>query len=88
MSGRMSPRARPVGTTPLSMAPPGALVTLVGINAGRGLVRRLSAMGLVPGTQLEVLRGNVAGPLMIRVKGSRIMLGRGIAMKILVAGRG
>lgn len=45
---------------------------------------RLAAMGLVPGTELEVLRNTPHGPFLISVKGSRIMLGHGMARKIQV----
>lgn len=41
-------------------------------------------MGLVPGVEIEVLRNSLHGPFLIAVKGSRIMLGRGMAQKIVV----
>jgi len=73
----------PVNVVPLTMAPPGAKLTLVGVSAGRGLAGRLMALGLVPGQQIEVL-SNVRGPLMVRVKGSKIALARGMAQKVMV----
>jgi len=71
---------------PLSMVPSGTRVILVGIKGGRGLARRLTAMGLVPGEELEVLEGGLGGPMMVRVKGIRMALGRGAAHKVLVDG--
>jgi len=55
----------------------------VRIEAGRGLVGRLTALGLVPGTPVEVVSAN-GGPLLLSVLGSRLILGRGMAAKVLV----
>jgi Fe2+ transport system protein A len=60
-------------------------VRLVAVDAGHGLRGRLAAMGIVPGVEIEVLRNSGHGPFLIAVKGSRIMLGRGMAQKIVVA---
>ena len=69
---------------PLAFMEAGALVELVAIDAGQGLRGELEAMGLVPGTRIEVLKNSLHGPLIIGVKGSRIALGRGMAHKIRV----
>jgi Fe2+ transport system protein FeoA len=69
---------------PLTIVTPGRHVRLVGIDAGYGLQGRLAAMGLVPGADIEVLRNSFHGPFLIAVKGSRIMIGRGMAKKIIV----
>lgn len=45
---------------------------------------RLAALGLSVGTDLEILQNRGRGPLLIRVRGTRIALGRGEAFKILV----
>lgn len=70
---------------PLSMVRPGCKVRLVGVRAGRGLVQRLSAMGLVPGVELEVLKVAGRGPMVVRVKETRLMLGRGLAHRVMVS---
>ena len=70
---------------PLAIVQVGRRVRLVAVDAGRGLQGRLAAMGLVPGVEIEVLRNSMHGPFLIAVKGSRIMLGRGMAQKIMVA---
>jgi ferrous iron transport protein A len=70
---------------PLTIVQPGRRVQLVSVSAGYGLQGRLAAMGLVPGVEIEVLRNSMHGPFLIAVKGSRIMLGRGMAQKIMVA---
>lgn len=69
---------------PLTIVQVGRRVRFVAVDAGRGLQGRLAAMGLVPGVEIEVLRNYLHGPFLIAVKGSRIMLGRGMAQKIVV----
>jgi len=69
---------------PLTIIQVGRIVKIVSVEAGGGLQGRLAAMGLVPGEEIEVLRNTPHGPFLIGVKGSRIMLGRGMAQKIMV----
>lgn len=70
---------------PLTIVQAGRHVRLVTVDAGHGLQSRLAAMGLVPGVEIEVLQNSFHGPCLIAVKGSRIMIGRGMAQKIMVA---
>lgn len=70
---------------PLTIVQSGKRVYVVGMTGGGGLRGRLAAMGLVPGTQIEVIRNLSPGPVIINVRGSRIMLGHGMAQKIMVA---
>ena len=69
---------------PLAMVSPGETVTMVDIRAGRGLARRLADMGLVPGTTLRVINSQMPGPIIIDLRGSRLVLGHGVAQKIIV----
>ncbi|MDD2239398.1 MAG: FeoA family protein [Kiritimatiellae bacterium] len=69
---------------PLSCVLPGSTVRLRGIRAGRELATRLSAMGFVPGEMLHVQCNARSGPLVVAVKGCRMILGRGMADKIAV----
>ncbi len=71
-------------TMPLTTIQVGRRVKLVSVDAGCGLQGRLAAMGLVAGVEIEVLRNSPPGPFLIAVKGTRIMLGRGMAHKIMV----
>ncbi len=73
------------GAMSLAMVETGRRVRLIAVDAGRGLQARLAAMGLVPGVEIEVIRNTLRGPFMVAVKGSRVMLGRGMAHKIIVA---
>jgi Fe2+ transport system protein FeoA len=70
--------------TPLSSIKAGQTARLVSINAGRALKSRLSAMGLVPNVQLTVVNNGHPGPVVLSVRGSRLMLGRGMADKVMV----
>jgi Fe2+ transport system protein FeoA len=69
---------------PLSTIKAGQTVILTGIEAGRGLKSRLVSMGLVPNTELTVVRSGRPGPFVIKVKNSRIAIGAGMADKIMV----
>ena len=69
---------------PLSKVQAGETVKLAGIEAGRGLSSRLASMGLVPNVEITVINNSHPGPFVISVKGSKVMLGRGMAHKIMV----
>ena len=71
-------------TTPLSTIQSGKTVKLLSIEAGRGLNSRLTAMGLLPNVEITVINNGHPGPFVITVRGSRMMLGRGMADKIMV----
>jgi Fe2+ transport system protein FeoA len=69
---------------PLSMVMQGSTARLMEVRGGRGLRGRLAAMGLVPGCEVQVLRNGGHGPFIVAVRDTRIVLGRGMAMKIEV----
>ena len=69
---------------PLSMARPGEAVALVDVRGGVGLRRRLAEMGLGPGSHCTVETTGRPGPVVIRVKGSRLILGYGMAHRLFV----
>lgn len=73
---------------PLSKVHAGETVKLVGIEAGRGLNSRLASMGLVPNVKITVINNSQPGPFVISVKGSKVMLGRGMANKIMIENKG
>ena len=77
-----SPRKRPPML--LSMVANGEKVTLIAIQAGRGLVQRLADMGFVPSVEIVVVNNGAPGPIVVIVKGSRLVMGRGMAHKIIV----
>lgn len=57
---------------------------IVKISGGRGACKRLNELGLIPGTEIEVVNKISHGPVMIKVKGSKLALGRGLAAKVLI----
>jgi len=70
---------------PLAMLRDGEGGRVVGVYGGRGLMRRLAELGFTRGERVKVLRSG-PGPILVLVKGSRVALGHGVAMKILVSG--
>jgi len=70
--------------TSLSLVKVNETVRLNSVDAGHGLRSRLASMGLVSGVEFEVLKNTFRGPMLVSIKGSRLMLGRGMADKILV----
>ena len=69
---------------PLTAVGPGREVTLISIAGGRGLRARLTDMGLFEGMKLKVIHSHRPGPCIILVGGTRLILGHGMAQKILV----
>jgi len=69
---------------PLAMVVPGKLVTVTEVRDDRRLQKRLADMGLTLGVQIRVINGQMSGPVLIDLRGSRVALGRGIAQKIVV----
>ena len=58
---------------------------VVSINAGQRATQRLSGMGITPGTMVTSIgQAPFNGPIQITVRGSRLAIGRGLAMKIIV----
>ncbi len=70
---------------PLSTVQSGETVKIARVEAGRDLNSRLASMGLIPNVEITVVKNGHPGPFVISVKGSRMMLGRGMADKIMVS---
>jgi len=68
---------------PLTMLRPGMRGRVVAIHGGRGLAMRLYQMGFVLNTVIEVISNN-RGPVIVRVRGATVALGRGIASRIMI----
>ncbi|PDM26146.1 ferrous iron transport protein A [Candidatus Bathyarchaeota archaeon B24-2] len=69
---------------PLAFLPENKEAKVIEVKGGRGLVRRLSELGFTPGARVKVLLSNSPGPVLVDVRGSRLGLGRGLLMKIIV----
>lgn len=54
-------------------------------HEGRYAAKRLADLGLAPGTEIEVISTTFfSGPVQIKVCGSKLVLGRGLASRILI----
>jgi len=63
----------------------GQKVVIVSMHSGRTLTKRLADLGLTVGTEIKVIgRTLFSGPIQIEACGSRLVIGRGLASKILV----
>ena len=69
---------------PLTKISEGTKAILLSIEGGRQLRSRLASLGMLPGAELEVIQNSGHGPFVIAVKGSRIVIGRGMAARIAV----
>ncbi len=68
----------------LAQLAPGERGRVEAIQGGQGLVSRLAALGIIPGTVVTVLGNAGAGPVILEARGSRLALGRGQAARIVV----
>ncbi len=68
----------------LSSVRAGERVVLVRVDAGQGLNSRLASMGLVPRAEIIVVSSRHPGPFVVSVRGTKMMLGRGMVQKMLV----
>lgn len=63
----------------------GEKAEIIEILGGKMATKRLADLGLVPGTQIKILKkGLWGGPIEIEVRGSNLVLGRGLASKVMV----
>jgi ferrous iron transport protein A len=67
----------------LASMPQGSRARVVAVYGGPGLRTRLMEMGLSHGSIVEVVNNN-RGPVLVRVRGVIVAVGRGMASRILV----
>jgi len=60
----------------------GDFVKIVGVDCGDRFKKRLSSLGVFNGSEVEVIKNDNFGPLIIKIFNSKIALGRGEANKI------
>src|SRR5215208_6089141 len=66
-------------------AHPGQTIMIRHLEGGRSFLARLAVLGFTPGTPLKVMRINDHGPVLIRLRGAQIALGREEAEQIIVS---
>ena len=69
---------------PLSALYTGEQGVVVDLAAGRRMLSRMASLGFTPGAEVTVVQNFGRGPLITRVRGARIALGRGEAGQIYV----
>jgi DtxR family Mn-dependent transcriptional regulator len=63
----------------------GEEVVIIRVNAGKNAKTRLANLGLVPGVKItKTKNAPFKGPIELIVKGSSLVIGRGLASKIIV----
>ena len=63
----------------------GRIAVIQSILGGRSVTKRLADLGLKEGTEIKVIgRILFSGPVQVEVCGSRLVLGRGLASRILM----
>jgi Fe2+ transport system protein FeoA len=73
------------GNVPLTCLPEGAKATVTHTTGDTNVVRRLSEMGLTPGSELKLLRKcSFHGPIEIEARGVALALGYALASEIYV----
>ena len=71
--------------TNLIRCPIGKKLKVMRVNAGYHAKRRLACLGIIPGTEIIIKKtAPFRGPVEIMVKGSSLVIGRGLAAKIVV----
>jgi Fe2+ transport system protein FeoA len=67
----------------LSTIPDGHVARVERIDGGEGMRKRLREMGILPGSIVEVITNQFAGPFIIRVKDSKLAIGHNITHKVI-----
>ena len=62
----------------------GAVVRIDKISGGDKLRDKLLSMGVLPGKEIEILSIRKNGPVIVKINDTRIVIGHGMASKILV----
>lgn len=60
---------------------------MVALSGGYGLRSRMLTLGLTPGAEVTVLQNYGHGPMMVRVRDTRVALGRKESAQVLVQRR-
>jgi ferrous iron transport protein A len=68
----------------LSELKPGGSAVVESILGGKHLRQKLVNLGMIPGSEIRVIRANPMGPMVLDIQGSRIMIGQGMAKRIYV----
>ena len=70
----------------LAMANRNEELRVLQVGHGERFKKRLSDMGIYKDSLVRIVKNDIPGPLIIEVKGSQLIIGRGQAQKIMVDG--
>ncbi|OPY23106.1 MAG: FeoA domain protein [Methanobacterium sp. PtaU1.Bin242] len=70
----------------LAMANRNEELKILEVGHGHKFKKRLSDMGIYKDATVKIVKNDIPGPLIIEVKGSQLIMGRGQAQKIMVEG--
>ena len=65
----------------------GESAVVLDFSSGKGIAGRLTSLGFTPGVEVQMTQNFGRGPLIVTVRGTRVALGRGEAVKICVERR-
>jgi len=68
----------------LSMIKSDSTVEFLGVDAGKTLTNHLTSLGLLPGQKFKVIKNDFQSAFILKIKESRVALGKGMAKKIIV----
>jgi Fe2+ transport system protein FeoA len=70
---------------PLALARPGEKCVIREVRAGKMARAKLTALGIQVGDQVEIISGDGHGRLVLAHHFTRLAMGRGLAVKIMVS---
>lgn len=68
----------------LSLANEDKKLKVVQVREQSKLSKKLCDLGIYNDSELRIVKNDISGPVIVEVKGSKIILGRGQAQKIMV----
>jgi ferrous iron transport protein A len=83
--GTMQSKMAVEGAVSLGHAQTGWSVQIRRMEGGHQFLSRLASLGFTPGARLKVVQNYGRGPIIVKVRDTRVALGRGEAEKIVVA---
>jgi len=58
--------------------------TVIDVAGGRGRIRKLLELGIVPGVRIVVIKNPPYGPIIVKARGYNLAIGRGLAESVLI----
>ena len=68
----------------LAMMRPGERAIVKAVHGGRMFNQRLATIGLTPQSEVKLIKGGLDHPVIVEVRGTRFMIGRGMAHRVIV----